>query len=162
MLCSHCGSTLPTNRKKWCSDSCQTYAWRSNNPSYMDEYRRTNAIKLASEAQQWRNKNPEKCMLIGAKKRAKTKNIDFSLTPKDVSIPDVCPVLGIPMFKGTQKMGHNSPSLDRIDNTRGYVKGNVRVISWRANNLKGDATLDELRALVAYMETNKTEEPDSL
>jgi hypothetical protein len=46
----------------------------------------------------------------------------------------------------------NSPSLDRIDNTKGYVPGNVWVISWRANDLKRNATLEELKLLVAALE----------
>lgn len=51
-------------------------------------------------------------------------------------------------------MGANddSPSIDRFDNALGYVKGNIRVISTRANLLKRDATVDEVRRLLAYME----------
>lgn len=49
-------------------------------------------------------------------------------------------------------MPNNSPSLDRMIPALGYVASNVRVISYRANAIKRDATLDELRALVAYVE----------
>jgi hypothetical protein len=37
-----------------------------------------------------------------------------------------------------------SPSLDRIDPSRGYIPGNVQVISNRANLLKRDGTLREI------------------
>ena len=47
---------------------------------------------------------------------------------------------------------HNSPSLDRTDPKLGYILGNVRVLSWRANYLKGDATVQEIRKLLAWME----------
>jgi hypothetical protein len=85
-----------------------------------------------------------------AKYRAKQKGLDFTIEQKDITIPDVCPLLGIPLVchrgKGSQK--GNSPSLDRIDPTKGYIKGNVWVISNRANTLKNDATLQELELLV--------------
>lgn len=45
---------------------------------------------------------------------------------------------------------NNAPSIDRFDNNKGYEKGNVAVISWRANNLKRDATLDELQKVVKW------------
>jgi hypothetical protein len=76
----------------------------------------------------------------------------FGLTAADLEVPDVCPVLGIklqPNKKGQPRA--NSPSLDRFDNRFGYVKGNVRVISQRANSLKSNATLEELAAVVQYM-----------
>jgi hypothetical protein len=51
----------------------------------------------------------------------------------------------------------SSPSLDRIDNSKGYVKGNVAVISFRANTLKNNATADELRAIANFMDEAMTE-----
>lgn len=60
----------------------------------------------------------------------------------DVVIPELCPVFGTPMDK---------PSLDRKDNSKGYTRDNVRVISDRANRLKNNGTLEELKAIVAYM-----------
>lgn len=43
------------------------------------------------------------------------------------------------------------PSLDRLDSTRGYVRGNVAVISWRANKLKNSARVEELERIAAWM-----------
>lgn len=48
-------------------------------------------------------------------------------------------------------MEDGSPSLDRVDNTRGYVPGNVLVISWKANQIKSNATLAELESIVAWL-----------
>ena len=47
---------------------------------------------------------------------------------------------------------HNAPSLDRIDTTKGYIRGNVDIICWRCNALKRDGTLTELRSILNYME----------
>ena len=77
---------------------------------------------------------------------------EFNLSVDDIQIPEICPVLGIPVFVVDGVMGDNSPSLDRLDPSKGYVKGNVNVISWRANNLKKDASTDELKLIIAYME----------
>ena len=80
--------------------------------------------------------------------RAKKRNLDFDISIDDVIIPDVCPLLGIPLFKGTNKSKANSPSIDRIDPDKGYTKDNIWVVSNRANTLKNDASLQELELLV--------------
>jgi hypothetical protein len=86
-----------------------------------------------------------------AKRRALRAGLEFSIHQKDVVIPKKCPVFGIPLRMGIGKRGPNSPSLDRIDNNFGYVPGNVHVISWRANSIKGDASIKELEKLVGYL-----------
>lgn len=86
-----------------------------------------------------------------AKKRAKDKGIEFSIDKDDIIVPIECPILGVLLIVNDGKNGNNSPSLDRIDSSKGYVKGNIQVISWRANSLKKDATLEELRKIVEHM-----------
>lgn len=81
---------------------------------------------------------------MNAKARAKKANIPFDIERKDVIIPDICPVLSIKLFRESKDNWHNAPSIDRIDNTKGYTKDNIMVISRRANILKKDATFDEL------------------
>lgn len=90
-------------------------------------------------------------LLTAAKCRAKKKGLPFDLTIEDIVIPDVCPVLGIPLTKGLTKTSHDSPSVDRIDNTKGYTKDNIKVISHRANFLKGDTSIEELKKILDYM-----------
>ena len=85
------------------------------------------------------------------KKRAKLKGFDFDITLDDIPpIPEICPVLGIPIISNDGKSAptDNSPSVDRIDSTKGYIKGNIRIISNRANRIKSDATVDELRKIL--------------
>lgn len=87
----------------------------------------------------------------GAKKRAKENGMIFSLTIHDIpEIPSHCPVLGIEIRANT-KAGplDSSPSIDRIIASRGYVAGNIRIISNRANRLRSDATSLELKLLAA-------------
>lgn len=83
---------------------------------------------------------------LRAKTRAKSKGQEFNIEVKDVVLPEVCPVLGIPLKHNSGKSGayKDSYSLDRIDNSRGYVKGNVQVISQLANSMKAGANPKEM------------------
>jgi hypothetical protein len=63
-----------------------------------------------------------------------------------------CPVLGVPLlFGGTGKIKDNSASIDRFDQTKGYVKGNVWIICYKANRMKSDATLEDIKKVQKYM-----------
>jgi hypothetical protein len=90
-------------------------------------------------------------LLSNIKVRSKKFHIECNLCKEDIVIPDICPVLGIPILLDQPGMSDNSPSVDRIDNNKGYTKDNVSVISMRANRLKSDASPAELRALLEYV-----------
>lgn len=89
---------------------------------------------------------PERLLIERARKRAKAAKLPFRLAREDITVPDVCPALGIPIELGKGRT-NNSPSLDRLNPPLGYVPGNVRVISDRANRLKSDRAIDHLRCL---------------
>ncbi len=93
-------------------------------------------------------------MLTSARKRAKDKGLAFNLTSADILIPDICPVLNIPLMRNKNVVGSNSPSLDRVDNSKGYTPGNVQIISNRANTLKNSASLEESIAITYYITQN--------
>lgn len=96
-------------------------------------------------------------MLRAARIRAKAKGIPFTISKKDLSCPSHCPVLGIKLeIGGGRDQVDNSPSIDRFDNSKGYTPDNIRIISYRANRLKSDAELQELKAVVAYMESSSS------
>jgi len=84
-----------------------------------------------------------------ASRRARKKDLEFNLTPQDIpEIPEYCPIFNIKLEKHNG-LGprDNSPSLDRIDSTKGYVVGNIRIISNRANRIKADSTFEEIETL---------------
>jgi hypothetical protein len=93
---------------------------------------------------------PEKRLWWGAKRRARRGNLLFDITVEDIHVPTRCPILGIDLYVGTTG-NENSPSLDRIIPTSGYVRGNIQVISHRANRLKNDATFEEIEKLYNWM-----------
>lgn len=88
-------------------------------------------------------KRTELFMLSSAKCRAKANGLPFNLTIEDISIPEVCPVLGLPLLSGPQ-VRDASPTLDRIIPQLGYTSGNVIVISMLANRIKSNATPDQI------------------
>lgn len=118
------------------------------------EYLTKNPQILKKSQDKWLENNPEYDIYHNAKRRAKDKNIDFDIHWSELKIPEYCPVLGIPIIKGIKNSSENSPSIDRIIPEKGYVKGNVAIISSKANRLKQNATLEELKAIIRYIEDN--------
>lgn len=98
---------------------------------------------------QWRRRVPELSMFTNAKTRARLNNWEFDITEDDIKIPEFCPVFGIKLEVGNEQH-EGSPSIDRIDSKKGYVKGNVIVVSWKANNIKGAATPEELQKVADF------------
>jgi hypothetical protein len=102
----------------------------------------------------WGRANKELMMLRAAQKRADARGLAFALTLADIAIPSTCPVLGIAIDRSAGAAAAGSPSLDRIDNGKGYVRGNVAVISLRANQLKRDGTAEEHERIASWMRAN--------
>jgi hypothetical protein len=123
--------------------------WRSRNRKRVIEYER-----------QYRRRDPAKYLWGRLRQRANKKGVPFSLTVDEIArmieATPVCPVLGMPLETviGSDKGGgrDNSMSFDRFVPKLGYASGNVTIISQRANTIKRDATLDELKRLVQWME----------
>ena len=100
--------------------------------------------------------HPKTHMLQWARRRAKVYNLPYNVTPNDFEIPVNCPVLGIKLQAGVGKFHDASPSLERIVPELGYVKGNIHIISYKANRMKNNATLEELEKLVAWLKSKET------
>jgi len=99
----------------------------------------------------------EYMMWRSAKHRAKKKGIPFELKfPDDIVIPDYCPVLGIKLIKTNTRQAYNSPSLDRIIPKLGYVKGNIAIISVRANAIKQNASYEEIDKVAKWLKIKVT------
>ena len=134
---------------KWEKERIHKRKWYKENKEIslerVSKYKSKNPEKVKERQARYRKLHPDKLWIGAAKQRAKTNGIEFSITEKDVPIPDFCPILGIPLFRvGGGKSTANSPSIDRIDPTKGYVSGNVQVLSNKANILKNYANLGEL------------------
>ena len=117
-----------------------------------DTHYQRNREAILADRRRYRAEFPERRLLVAARNRAKTLGLPFDITEEDIVIPEVCPVLGIPLRFATDARDAHSPSLDRIRPAEGYVRGNIAVISWRANNLKGDGSAEELRRIADWLE----------
>tara|TARA_R110002167_G_scaffold343344_3_gene552349 strand:- start:62 stop:526 length:465 start_codon:yes stop_codon:yes gene_type:complete len=91
------------------------------------------------------SKNPATGILSNIKQRCKKKDIPFNLTIEDIVIPEFCPIMEVPLKRGYKDNYDNSPTVDRIIPHKGYIRGNVRVISMMANRLKSNATEEQLK-----------------
>src|SRR5271166_2907739 len=107
--------------------------------------------KVVKRVRAWRQNNPVLNMLRRARYRAKDERVPFSLTRDSITIPTRCPILGIKLRRAVGKMNDGSPSLDKIVPSRGYVAGNVQVISSKANVMKSNAGPRELRQFAKWI-----------
>lgn len=121
--------------------------------------RERNPQKYVDRTREWCKRVPGRYLWYNARQRAKKFSVPFDLELEDVVIPEFCPVLGIPLeqtVQGRRGFHPNSPSIDRVIPEKGYVRGNVCVISNRANWIKRDATAAELRAIADYIDRMTT------
>jgi hypothetical protein len=122
--------------------------------AYSKQYNKQHAEDISAKrkiySQGYKEKNLKQYLISAAKYRAKQNGVPFDLSPDDFEIPAVCPVFGH-AFEPPKKNAWWSPSLDRIIPALGYVKGNVQVISMRANAIKSDASLEELEKITEYV-----------
>lgn len=142
MKCLHCRAEIVGRHKqaRYCTDACGSRA-------RCVKFALARPERIVASRRHAESKR-ENYMLARAKHRAKRFGIKFNIELPDIVIPALCPVLGIPLYRGKKGNCPNAPSLDRIDPLRGYVKGNVRVISQRANLLKSNASELELSAVL--------------
>lgn len=98
-----------------------------------------------------RRKDNRKVLLEAAQNRSRAKNIPIDITIDDIVIPEYCPALGIKLERGKGKFISASPSLDRINPALGYIKGNVQVISSKANAMKNDASKEHLLSFARWI-----------
>lgn len=157
--CKKCGTNeryVSNNHCVFCLKEKQ----RLNGNKYAKKYRQTHKDELNEKSKSEYDNFGKRfiyLMWARAKKRAEEKTIDFDIEISDIIVPDVCPVLGIQfsVSKDGKGPGDTSPSLDRIDSKLGYIKGNVKVISFKANRIKSDAEIDDVEKVLEYMKSTQ-------
>lgn len=125
----------------------------SQNPAYVRWYAKAKRDPVFVERRRARQRAQatEVKMIRNARQRAKRAGVPCTITAADILIPETCPILGIALKIGTRQPTDNSPSLDRIEPAKGYVQGNIAVISFRANAIKNCASVEELQAVVEWL-----------
>jgi len=95
-------------------------------------------------------------VLRSAKIRSKAMGIPFNLDIDDLVLPEKCPVFGTKIH-WSNKITDDTPSLDRLVPSKGYVKGNVTFMSYKANRMKNNGTLQELEMLLVWFRSTINE-----
>ena len=131
-----------------------------SNKEYQRNYRQQNKEKLRSQnkdwhkehpgryamySRNWRRRNPTHQLWLRVRDRAAREGQEFTILETDILIPTHCPYLGIELVIAPPLESRDSAlSLDRVDNTKGYIPGNIEVISYLANRMKNSATKEQL------------------
>lgn len=179
--CCQCNKDISQKRKtsKFCSLSCSTkynrlQVLQKNVPKNHKKCGKCLKIKMFTEFRKNKNaafgysyfckecdtqrvysRDKRKILINAAKKRAKDSNLDFNLTLEDILLPKYCPILGIELKFNNIKACDNSYSIDRIDPSKGYVKGNVQIISFKANTIKNNASFLDIQKLYFFMKNHQ-------
>lgn len=139
-----------TNQCKQCMTAYRTKN-KEYNRQYMEDRRKNDNDTIKEQRRKSYHRNPKNKLYQSAKNRSKRYNIPFNITLDDIIIPEKCPLLDIPFIQGVKGDYQYTYSLDRIDNTKGYIKGNIQVITNKANSMKNCATIEELKVFCENM-----------
>jgi len=180
-LCQNCHKDISYKRKssKFCSLSCSTQYNRfqilqKNVP--LNHKKCGKCLKIKKYISFRKNKNSSfgysyyckecdkqrvysrdkrKILINAAKKRAKDTNLDFNLDINDIILSQYFPFLGIELQFNHTNARDNSYSIDRIDPNKGYIKGNIQIISFKANTIKNNASLSDIEKVYLYMKQHQ-------
>ena len=137
--------------------------WYAKNPDYNKQYyiREGDRHKESGAANYRRVKDSEPWVLLyrASKERAKTKGWEHNLTIEHLKSiwPTRCPVFGIELSVSRDVAHDASPTIDRLDSNKGYIIGNVNIISYKANVIKNNGTADEHRLIAEYIDRLNTQ-----
>ena len=134
--------SAPSHRVAWPVVSSCKDCKRKRDRDNWEEYSRVKKERLKND-----KSAQARAMITSIRNRCNRKGIEFSITADDIVIPDLCPVLGVPLVRGHRRF---APSVDRIDPNLGYVPGNVMVVSNIVNTMKNNASQEELRMFCKF------------
>lgn len=104
--------------------------------------------RLPKSKSDYKNKSQEYNILHRAKTRSVRFNLEFNLELSDIIIPEICPIFKVPFIVGDVNL---TPSIDRIDPNKGYIKGNIMIISNKANRIKSNGTPEEIMQVAKFL-----------
>lgn len=119
--------------------------------------KRTREEKAATYFKKWGDVDQDLYDEKRIKYRAKKANaerigIEFTIPFSEIEFPTHCPVLGMELDYFAEGVQENSVSFERLNHAVGYVVGNVKIVSWRANRIKNNGTAAEHRLIADYID----------
>lgn len=161
--CNNCKEFKPLfdfSKNKASKDGLQ-YRCRVCDKTYQTKRREENKEAVLEYGRAYQTKRRKdfnyrlQMLLNASKQRAALKDREHTLTIEDIKelypLDGKCPVFGFDLEFNNAGFRETSPSIDRIDSSKGYTRDNVQIISWKANRLKAYATLEDLEILVAFL-----------
>lgn len=138
------GNLVSDTHRECTNSECKTIFKRTSKTVTLCPKCNSNRVK---------SNDPIRKMLFRARSRSKDRNLEFDIEFSDIVIPEYCPILNIKLecHSGISGGRDNSPALDRIDNSKGYIKDNVIVISHLANMMKSSANTEQLKAFAKWV-----------
>lgn len=142
-----------------CSNIRKRKYYQENKKDLLEKQRikrNTHSYRAKNRLQQkqYRKNNPVKLLIMWARNKCKKRDIEFNLKEKDLTYTGICPVFNIKLEMGGENLD-NSPTLDRIDPNKGYIAGNVQIICHLANRIKNNATEEQIKLILNYIEKCK-------
>ncbi len=157
MVCKRCKVDKLLNERGRCK-GCEKYVkdyYKANREREISRAMKSFKKKSRKEINEYKRelnrRNPLSVILRHARKRAKEKDIPFDIEASDLEVPKFCPVLGIELCVNDSHAKDNSISLDRIVPELGYVRGNVAIISYKANTIKNNASIEDLEKVLKWL-----------
>lgn len=119
---------------------------REYNRTYMRESRKKNIEKFKARDTRWRTNNPLKRLIFSTRQTSKRRGLEHTITELDLLLPELCPYTGIKIdYSAGKGKTMSNPSIDRVNPLRGYVAGNVEVVSSLGNTMKNNASIKILQ-----------------
>lgn len=160
-ICQDCRQPLPLTaftrsprNKQGVLPKCKKCRQKHLNARWASDahYRKSRSTASYACQKQQRKHDNRRILLASARQRAKRKQLPFNLTLDDIVIPERCPVFNTILApSGKRSPIDSSPTIDRLCPEKGYVRGNIAVISHLANRIKSNATLAQLECVAAYI-----------
>jgi hypothetical protein len=143
--CKVCAEDFESKRYKvYCFDACRRLEHnRKNRLNYRKNHEQEKQ-RSNTQSREYYYKNTLRALISKAKSRT---TVPFDITEDDFANTGFCPVFGTSYQIGTPY----AMSIDRIDSQLGYTKGNVQLMSRRANTMKNNATKEELKAFARWI-----------
>jgi hypothetical protein len=133
---------------KWASCVACNNALRSE---YIERNRETYIANIKRGRVRWRKNNPLRVRFQAIKSGAKRRGIPFELEMEDIPTSEHCEACDVKLTLNGGPIRNEKMTIDRVDNAKGYVRGNIAVICNRCNSLKRDCTVDDLQRPIRYM-----------
>jgi|SaaInlV_100m_DNA_2_1039680.scaffolds.fasta_scaffold08447_6 hypothetical protein len=165
VVCDHCSKTFSRalkevtrsqklGRRNFCSRSCCGKASNDENSiRRIPEEKRLNAWKYVKKKNRTTKESPFRFFIKSVKNHCRHYDVEIDLHYL-MELWDfqsgICPITGWKLDLPHGSIGWKTPlnnkraSVDRIDNDKGYVKGNVRFISYMANVARNRMSDEEL------------------